>query len=108
MRARDTRERRAAPPIFVIIAVAVLVSSGCTDTRATQRDCASILDRIVEIEMRERGFRDPALAARRREELRRRFASDLDGCVGRPLSRGAMQCVREARTTEELSHECLH
>jgi hypothetical protein len=65
------------------------------------------LDRIVEIELSEMGFADPVLAGRRKGELRALFRSDLEACIGRRLPEGALQCVRQSRTTEQLSHSCL-
>jgi hypothetical protein len=62
----------------------------------------------VEIELEEMGFRDAALAARHKSELRARYQSSLRSCIGRSISERAMSCVATAKTTEELSHKCLH
>lgn len=80
---------------------------GCSGRRATAADCRSILDRIVELEIRERGFRDDALVARKREELATLFSAELRHCQGRTLPQGALACVREAKTSEAISHRCL-
>lgn len=85
----------------------VVSAEGCTKQQATRADCDTIFDRIVEIELRETGYRDEALLTRRRAELRRRHQARIDACVGRPLRPGAMRCVAEAETTEALSHDCL-
>jgi hypothetical protein len=53
------------------------------------------------------GFRDPALASRRKAELAARYRSQLQACVGRPISDDALRCVARAKTTEQLSHKCL-
>lgn len=79
----------------------------CTGERATEQQCHTIFDRIVEIELEEMGFRDTALAARRKAELHARHHSELRGCIGRQISARAMSCVATAKTTEELSHKCL-
>lgn len=83
------------------------VLASCARETATIEFCGQVLDRIVEIELHEQGFRDPALAAMKRQELRRRFSPDLQRCVGRPMAPRALSCVHEAATTEELSHRCL-
>jgi hypothetical protein len=82
-------------------------STGCHRERLTAQDCGRILDRITELELAARGFRDPALAARREAEMRSRFKSDLDACVGRRVSSDAMSCALAAPTTEDLSQRCL-
>jgi hypothetical protein len=85
----------------------VLVLAACNGQRATRQDCVEILDRIVELELRETGFRDPALVARKREELRKTFAPELARCTGRRLPKDALACVRNATSAEEVSHRCL-
>ncbi len=50
------------------LALALLVAAAgtsCHRERLTAQDCGLILDRITELELAERGFRDPELAARR-------------------------------------------
>lgn len=85
-----------------------LCVQSCTREGATAQQCHVIFDRIVEIELEEMGFRDVALAARHKTELRARYQSALRGCIGRDISARAMACVATAKTTEELSHKCLH
>lgn len=85
-----------------------LCLQSCTRERATEQQCHAIFDRIVEIELEEMGYRDVALAARRKAELRARHHNAVRGCVGRYISARAMSCVATAKTTEELSHKCLH
>lgn len=83
------------------------VLRGCHQHRATAADCNAILTRIVQIELREQGFRDPALVDRKRAELQQRFATDLAACEGRPITADAMSCVQQAKSAEEISHTCL-
>jgi hypothetical protein len=85
-----------------------LYVQSCTRERASEQQCHAIFDRIVEIELEELGFRDGALAARRKAELRARYQSELRSCVGRSISDDVLPCVAAAKTTEELSHKCLH
>lgn len=83
------------------------VGAGCHRERLTARDCGLILDRITELELAERGFHDPALAARRKGEMRARLKGELDACVGRRVRSGARDCALTAPTTEELIRRCL-
>lgn len=87
---------------------ALLVAlAACATERATREDCELVLGRIVEIELAERGYRDPLLLRVKRDSLRTRLAAELDACVGRALPPGAMQCVRDASNVERLTHDCL-
>jgi hypothetical protein len=85
----------------------LIVQQGCQPTAASRGDCEAVLGRIIAIELRELGYRDPALLELKRRELARRFETDLQACVGRPLSPDAMRCVAEANSTEAISHVCL-
>lgn len=89
-----------------LIVVAMLALVGC-EARATETDCTAILNRIVDLELLEQGFRDPVLAAQKREEMRQALAGRMRGCVGKAIRPDALACVREARSSEEISHRCL-
>jgi len=84
------------------------VLAGCGDGRAaTAADCRSIFGRIVEVGLRELGYRDPALSSRRARELSATLAEQLRVCEGSQISNAMLQCVNSAKTTEEISHTCL-
>lgn len=87
--------------------VAALVVAACASERATPADCTVIFDRIVALELAEMGYRDPALAERKRAELARRLAPELARCEGRRIGEGARACVAAATSAEELVHRCL-
>lgn len=90
------------------IALALLAVASCGGNgRATSQACSEIFDRIVELELRELGFRDPELVTRKREQLRRTFAPEIQRCHGRRLPDHALACVRKAASAEEISHRCL-
>ncbi len=85
-----------------------LALAGCGDGRpATTADCRAIFRRIVEVELRELGYRDPALSLRRARELSATLAVQLRACEGQQISNTMMACVNSANTTEEISHTCL-
>jgi hypothetical protein len=90
-----------------VVLLAGLLLFACDERTATEVECRAIFDRIVDIELRELGFRDPELSERKRVELRRVHAGQLQSCVGLPLPAHAMSCVAHAETTEQLSHECM-
>lgn len=87
--------------------LALILAAGCGNGRASHDDCTAILDRIVELELREMGFRDPALVERKRAELHRTLAPEIGRCTGRRLPVDALACVRQATTAEDVSHRCL-
>jgi hypothetical protein len=89
------------------VVLALLGIAGCGNGRATPQACDEIFDRIVELELRELGFRDPALLTRKRAQLRRVLAPEIERCHGRPLPEDALRCLRGATSTEQVSHGCL-
>lgn len=109
-----TRNRAALPHVHrrrmrSLSAVLLMwVSSlGCSREPATQQQCQLILDRIVELELAEMGFADPVLLGRTQAEVRGRYRTELEACVGKPISEDAMDCAMRAQSAEELSHDCM-
>jgi hypothetical protein len=92
---------------LVLAGLGLLGISGCHRHRMTADECGLLLDRIVELELIERGFRDPLLAKRRQAEIRMRLSPELTTCEGRRATPNVMTCVRQAQTAEEISHVCL-
>jgi hypothetical protein len=92
---------------FVGLAVAVIFVPACGRRAATAADCRALLDRMIDVELDESGFRDPVLRARSRENLGRRFALDLERCKGLTVPRNLQACLATTQTTEEVAHRCL-
>jgi hypothetical protein len=91
-----------------VMALSTALSSlACHRERLSANDCRALLGRITDLELAERGFRDPALAARRKAALQTRLAPELATCVGRRVRPGALACAQSARSAEDLSHRCL-
>jgi hypothetical protein len=96
--------------VFFGIALALVPAIGpaCRPARpATSVDCLQIFDRLVELEMDERGFRDEVAIIRTKERLRRELRTPIARCEGRPVSDNALACVRRAHRAEEITHVCL-
>ena len=93
--------------MLALLIALVAATGACRRRRATAEDCARILDRIVELELRERGYHDRALVERKRRELRRELQAELEHCRGKRLRSDALDCVERATGTEEISHRCL-
>lgn len=73
---------------------------------ATQGDCELIIDRNVELQMKEMKIDDPAAIEKRKAEIRQSMADQLKGCVGKRVSDKMMSCVRTAKTPDEID-QCL-
>lgn len=87
--------------------LALIPNVGCRSRRASSEDCMQIFDRMVDVELKELGYRDPALAQLKRKQLRQRFAAEIGKCVGGTLSSKGLSCIETAQTTEQISHLCL-
>lgn len=75
---------------------------------ATQRDCEEVLDKIIELKLREQNVQDPVILEKRKAETREARAKELmPQCLGRKITEEAMRCVRAAKTREEITSVCL-
>ena len=81
------------------LAATVLASTGCHRRTASAADCAAVLDRLVELELNESGYRDPVLRAR--------WQRDLARCRGLTVRNDLAKCLPAARSPEEITHRCL-
>lgn len=99
------RTLRAPMPTAAVCSILVLLLAAC-GRPATESDCQLIIDRNVEVQMRAMKLEDPALIAKKQEELRVAMKDDLKDCVGRRVTDKMMRCVREAKTAEEIT-KCI-
>ena len=91
----------------VFVAFVAFGLSGCQGRRATAQECERIFDRLVEVELAERGLHDPVLLQRRTQALRSSLAHERTACVGRPLPGAALDCIARAPNAEAVVHRCL-
>jgi len=94
--------------LIACVTIAALASTGCSRHKATTEDCRAVLDRIIELELGGSGYRDGVLRARWKNDLRHRFAVDLQRCEGLTMKSDFRRCLRDARTTDEIVHQCVH
>ena len=80
---------------------------GCHRHVASAADCRAVLDRLVELELKESGYRDPSLAPRWQSELARRFEADLRRCQTLRVRDDLSSCLSLAQNPEEIAHRCL-
>ena len=103
----------AARPWLALVLTALLVpwAAGCGHP-ASEAECETIVNRIVELELKAQKITDPAEIAKRRSESlgvagERGRAEVLQGCVGKRITDRALVCVREADNASEITDRCL-
>jgi hypothetical protein len=73
---------------------------------ATRAECEEIFRRSAEIELRKRNITDPQQIATRVKEARAARGGSVNNCVGKRITKSAMQCVRKASDSDALDR-CL-
>jgi hypothetical protein len=101
------------PSLLVLqgLFAAAFVGSGCGHP-ATEAECQTIVERIVELELKAQKITDPVEVAKRRGEGLGLSADGgkpevLEGCVGRHITDRALACVRRAESASEITDRCL-
>jgi hypothetical protein len=101
------RRRSSLFALIGLLAATSTFAAGCRRHSASAFECARVLDRLVEMELSESGYRDQALRARWQQDLERRFATDLERCRGLTVRDDLDECLASTRTSEEVTHRCL-
>jgi hypothetical protein len=78
---------------------------GC-GRRATRADCQLIVDKSVELQLKEMAGGSPSDVQKRIEQVRAALQDDITSCEGRRVTEHTVQCVQAAKTTKELD-QCL-
>lgn len=91
-------------------ATGFLFLSGCGHP-ASEAECQTIVERIVDLELQAQRVTDPNEVAKRRGES---IGSGdggksevLQGCIGRNVTDRALACVRKATSASEITDRCL-
>lgn len=74
--------------------------------RATHADCELIVDKSVELQLRELSGANTADVQKRIEEVRAALQDDIASCEGRRVTEHTVECVQAAKATRELD-QCL-
>ncbi len=93
---------------FAALAAAALLMgtlSGC-GRRATELDCQLIVDKSVELQLRETNQTSAEAIEKREEQVRAELQDEIKSCEGRRVTDKTMACVHAAPTTQELD-KCL-
>jgi hypothetical protein len=97
--------RRSSLPLLLSSGMALALVAAC-GRPATKEDCELIIDRNVELQMKQMQITDPAAIDKRKSEIRAAMSDQLKGCVGKRVTDGMMACVRKAATADEID-QCL-
>jgi hypothetical protein len=79
--------------------------AGCGH-RATQGDCQLIVDKAVELQLKEMDLRDAPAIEKREQQVRAELEGEIKSCEGRHVTERTLSCVRAATTTQGLD-ACL-
>lgn len=91
---------------FVLFALFAVAVCGCQ--QASTEQCERIVERIVQLELKQQGIRSPALLEKRtKETLAQKKHQWLEGCVGQRISQTAIDCINRATTPEQITDSCL-
>ena len=82
-------------------AVVIALLGGC-GRRATEADCELIVDRSVELQMKEMKANDPGSIQKTQTQLKAELSDQIKDCVGRRVTDSMMGCVRKATSSVEL------
>jgi hypothetical protein len=74
--------------------------------RATQADCQLIVDRSVELQLKELSEGDASAISAREREIRAQLTDEIHSCESHRVSEKTLACVRGASTPKELD-ACL-
>lgn len=78
---------------------------GC-GRRATAADCQLIVDKSVELQMKEMSETNAAAIAEREKHIREELEDQIQSCQARHVTDRTMACVKGATSTQELER-CL-
>jgi hypothetical protein len=78
---------------------------GC-GRRATASDCQLIVNKSVELQMKEMSETDAATIAEREAHIRSELDEEIQSCQSRRVTDRTVACVKAATSTQELDR-CL-
>jgi len=102
---------RAAFALAILGSAALAFSAGCGHP-ASEAECQTIVERIVELELKAQHVTDlEEIVKPRTESLglsnESGRAEVLKGCIGKHITDRALACVRNAETASDITDHCL-
>ena len=76
---------------------------------ASNKECQEIVEQIATLELEKAsGAADPKSLGAQVDETKKALASNtLKDCVGKRITERAMQCVRAAKTSQQIVDDCF-
>lgn len=96
---------RSATLGLLTFAATLTAAAGC-GRRATPADCRLIVDKSVELRMKEMSLTDPTAIHKREEQVSAELREELAACEGRRVTDRTMSCVQSSKTPQQLE-QCL-
>jgi hypothetical protein len=90
---------RLVGPVGVVLLAAAVTGCG---RKATEADCQLIVDRSVELQMKEMEKSEREAIEKRQVQLRKELQGEMKDCVGRRVTDKMMACVRAAQSSGDL------
>ncbi len=96
----------AVATLLVALSCSALVGCGRS---ATEADCEQILEKAARLEMEERlGKPDEKLVASEVAATKKSMRDAMmKQCVGKRITDSALECVKNAKTSKELTEDCF-
>lgn len=88
-------------------ALGIALASTACGRPATREQCDEIAERIVRLELAKESGGLPVDEERVREERAKHAERAERDCVGKRVTPEAMECVRAAKTSEQIVEECF-
>jgi hypothetical protein len=100
------------PRRSALFAAAILLGASACGHPASEAECQTIVERIVELELKAQNVTDPTEVAKRKGENLGlgdggTGGDILKGCIGKHVTDRAIECVRGATTASEITDRCL-
>jgi hypothetical protein len=104
----------AAPPpwsrvgtrVTTVLLLALLLAGVGCGRRATELDCRLIVDKSVELQLRETNQTNADAIEKREQQVRAELEQEIHSCEGRRVTEKTMACVTAATSTQGLD-TCL-
>src|SRR3712207_15990 len=101
------RNVRPLPTWILLVACAACFGCVACGHPATEKECEEIVERVATLELRKANTAPEAL----KEEVKNAkesFRKDMQRrCIGRRVTAAAMECVRQAKSAQQIEEECF-
>ena len=106
---RSTRPlARARASLGALATLVVLALTGCGHP-ATVDECEEIVEKIARLELERNNAKNPQAIADEIEATKKSVReSTMKECVGKRITRSAMECVRTAKSSKQITDGCFN